>query len=165
MREHIKVLGILNIIMGSLTALVGLVALLAMGSIAGFLTATLASAGDSDFHDHVVAAPIIATIGLAVGIFFIALGLPAILGGWGLLHYRPWSRILMIVVSAFHLFHIPLGTALGAYGLWVLLQTESQRLLQSGGAFQLASTASAYPAGSFPNRTSFGPPPSNPPPV
>ena len=161
MREHIRILGILNIIMGSLTALVGLIALIAMGSIAGFLTATLSAAGESDYHDRVIAAPIVATIGLAVAVFFFALGLPAILGGWGLLHYRPWSRVLMIVVSAFHLFHIPLGTALGAYGLWVLLTTESQQILQSGGAFQLAP---AYP-GNYSNRSSFGPPPANPPPV
>ena len=164
MREHIRVLGILNIILGSLTALVGLIALLAMGSIAGFLTATLSSASESDFHDHVVAAPIIATIGLVVAVFFFALGLPAILGGWGLLHFRPWSRLLMIVVSVFHLFHIPLGTALGVYGLWVLLSTEAQQLLQSGGALPLGAAATYHPT-AYPGRSSFGPPPGTPPPV
>jgi hypothetical protein len=82
-----------------------------------------------------MAAPIAATIGMVIATFFFALGLPAIIGGWGLLHYRPWSRILMIVISVFHLFHIPLGTALGVYGLWVLLNDDSRRLLESGGAY------------------------------
>jgi hypothetical protein len=135
MRDHIKILGILNIVMGSLTALIGVIALLAMGTIAGVIAASLRSAAGSDFHDGVMAAPIAATIGMVIAIFFFALGLPAIIGGWGLLHYRPWSRILMIVISVLHLFHIPLGTALGVYGLWVLLNEDSRRLLESGGAY------------------------------
>jgi hypothetical protein len=135
MRDHIKILGILNIILGSLTALIGLIGLLAMGTIAGVIAASLHSASASDFHDGVIAAPIVATAGIAVAIFFFALGLPAIIGGWGLMHFRRWSRMLMIVISVFHLFHIPLGTALGVYGLWVLLNEDSRRLLESGGAY------------------------------
>jgi hypothetical protein len=81
-----------------------------------------------------------------IGSFFVLLGLPSILGGWGLMRYRPWSRILMIVVSAFHLFHVPLGTALGIYGLWVLLSPETQRILESGGGYLPPTQAPAtYP--------------------
>jgi hypothetical protein len=36
--------------------------------------------------------------------------------------------MLAIVVSALHLINIPFGTALGIYGLWVLLSPEAQRL-------------------------------------
>jgi hypothetical protein len=35
-------------------------------------------------------------------------------------------------------FHIPLGTALGVYGLWVLVNDETRRLLESGGALPVA---------------------------
>jgi hypothetical protein len=143
-RDHIKILGVLNIIMGSLTALIGVVALLAMGSIAGVIAASLASADPGDFRNGAAAVPIVATIGVAVAIFFFALGLPSIIGGWGLMHFRPWSRILMIVISAFHLFHVPLGTALGVYGLWVLLNTESQRILESGGAVLAPTPVPGY---------------------
>lgn len=137
MRDHLKILGVLNIVMGSLTALAGVVALLAMGTIAGFIVASLPSASESDYHNGAVAAPVIVTIGFVIASFFLLLGLPAILGGWGLMRFRSWSRILMIIVSFFHLFHIPLGTALGAYGLWVLLNEESRRILESGGAYTL----------------------------
>lgn len=137
MRDHIKILGVLNIVMGSLTALAGVVALLAMGTIAGFIVASLPSVNEPDYHNGAVAAPIIVTVGFVIASFFLLLGLPAIIGGWGLMHYRSWSRILMVIVSFFHLFHIPLGTALGAYGLWVLLNEESRRILESGGAYAL----------------------------
>jgi hypothetical protein len=144
MRDHIKILGVLNIVMGSLTALAGVVALLAMGAIAGFIIASLSSASASDYHNGAVAAPIIVTVGFVIASFFLLLGLPAIIGGWGLMRYRSWSRILMIVVSCFHLFHIPLGTALGAYGLWVLLNEESRRILESGGAYALPAPPASY---------------------
>ena len=121
MRDHIKVLGILNIVMGSLTVLIGIGALLAMGTLAGFIVATISSATGSDVHDGAVAAPIIVAIGFVVATFFLVLGLPAIVGGWGLMHYRRWSRILMIIVSFFHLFHIPLARP---WSLWAVGAVE-----------------------------------------
>ncbi len=131
MRDHIKILGILNIVLGSLSALAGLVILVASGTVAGLIAAAINSADGSG--TPFIAAPLIAAIGFGIAIFFVVLGLPAIIGGWGLLHYRPWSRILMLIVSAFHLLHVPIGTAIGIYGLWVLTTEEGSRLLQSGG--------------------------------
>lgn len=163
MRDHIKILGILNIVMGSLTALVGVGVLLAMGSIAAVITASLANASGTDYRDGAMAAPIVATIGFGIGIFFFALGLPSIIGGWGLIHYRRWSRILMIMVSGFHLFHVPLGTALGIYGLWVLLNNESQRNLENGGAYPPPVIAAGYGSQAYVNPPNYGaPPPSSP---
>jgi uncharacterized membrane protein YidH (DUF202 family) len=39
----------------------------------------------------------------------------------GLTRGRPWSRNLALVLAAFNLLLLPLGTALGLYTLWVLL--------------------------------------------
>ena len=49
------------------------------------------------------------------------------LAGWGLLNREPWGRVLTIVLSFISLFNVPLGTALGIYGLWVLLPAASER--------------------------------------
>ncbi len=163
MRDHIKILGILNIVMGCITAMVGIVILLMMGTIAGIVASSLAASGGSDSQDAVIAGPIVATVGLVIGIFFIALGLPSILGGWGLINYRPWSRILMIVVSVFHLFHIPLGTALGVYGLWVLLSDEGRRLLESGGTSVTPAVAAGFQRPAYRTPPTYGPPPGSPP--
>ena len=35
------------------------------------------------------------------------------------------------MLSALNLINIPLGTVLGAYGLWVLLNSETERLFTS----------------------------------
>jgi hypothetical protein len=131
MQEHIKILGILNIVLGSLTAVAGLCVLLIFGG-AGGLIAAAAHSADSDLPSN-LAAPAVFLIGVAIAGFLLVLSLPAIVGGWGLLKFRPWSRVLMIVVSVFHLLHFPLGTALGVYGIWALMSEPARQLLQNGG--------------------------------
>jgi hypothetical protein len=51
--------------------------------------------------------------------------------GWGLLKFKPWARILGIVLCAINLINIPFGTILGAYGLWVLLNKDTERIFSS----------------------------------
>jgi hypothetical protein len=151
MREHIRILGILNLIMGCLTAFGALVVFAVMGGLAGIITAS----GDADAQR--VGAPLMAGIGVAVSVFLLILSAPTLIGGWGLLKFKPWSRILMIIVSIFHLFHIPLGTALGVYGLWVLFNDEARRILESGG--QMYFPPPGYPAATVPPQHPTYPPP------
>lgn len=127
MRDHIRILGILNIVMGALTALIGIAALLVLGGVAGAISSGLSG----DLDNGQVAAPILAIVGLCIAVFFLILALPSILGGWGLLNFRPWARILIIIVSVLHLLNFPFGTALGVYGLWVLLSDEARRIFEA----------------------------------
>jgi hypothetical protein len=134
MRDHIKILGILNIIMGSLTALIGVAALVVLSGVASFMAFGPPNPSGSDADDARAFAPWMGLIGILVMCFLMAVALPAIIGGWGLLKYKSWSRVLMIIISALHLPSIPLGTALGIYGLWVLTNDQSRQLLDTGGA-------------------------------
>lgn len=150
MRDHIRVLGILNIAMGAIVVLIGVAVFFVTGAIAGYV----ASAVNMTEHDAAIAAPIIAAVGLGVAIFFWVLALPSVIGGWGLLNLKPWSWLLMVIVSILHLFHVPLGTALGVYGLWVLFSDDAQRLLNRRKAgfgipaagVQPGSSATSYPS-------------------
>jgi len=152
MRDHIKILGILNIIMGSLTALIGVIALVVMGGLASFLAMGVPDSSATDVESGRMAAPWLGLIGVVVATFLVAVALPAIIGGWGLLKYKSWSRVLMIVVSGLNLIHIPLGTALGIYGLWVLLNDQSRQLLESGGTMPPPAIAMPQqPAPGYPN--------------
>ena len=155
MREHVKILGILNIAMSGLTALTGVLLLVIMGGVGTAITAAGQSGKFPELENPQIAGPIIGVLGVAIGIFLLALSAPAIIGGIGLLKYRPWSRILMIVVSSLHLLSVPFGTALGIYGLWVLLNEETRRLLESGGAYQ----AIGYPVTPNYPPAGYAPPP------
>jgi hypothetical protein len=120
MDTHVKVLAILYIVFGVLGTLLGLgfMALLSFIGIAG-------AASDPDAW---MAMPILGITGAALGVFLLILSLPGIVAGIGLLKYRPWARIVTIVLSALNLMNFPIGTILGIYGLWVMLSDEGSRL-------------------------------------
>ena len=125
MESHVKTLGILHIVFGALGVLVAVGLLVLFGGIAGLIGATTSHADDAR-----ISIPILGGIGAFVFVFVLALSLPGLIAGIGLLQFRPWARILTIVVSVFDLIHVPFGTALGIYGLWVLLSQDSERLFR-----------------------------------
>ena len=61
-----------------------------------------------------------------VAIFVLGKGAVGFLAGWGLLNREGWGRVLALVLGFIALIHVPLGTALGIYTLWVLLPAESE---------------------------------------
>lgn len=61
--------------------------------------------------------------------------------GLGLLARKGWVRILAIVVAVLNLANVPIGTVVGLYVLWVLLQEEA------GAYFAPRNTPAAPPAG------------------
>lgn len=130
MRDHIRLLGILNIIWSSFNLAIGLVILLVFGGLAGFFS--ILGIGSDNGANGLIAAPFMAVIGLLVVLVICIEALPALIAGIGLLKRKSWSRILTIIVSIFHLLSFPFGTALGVYGLWVLFQDDARRLLDPG---------------------------------
>ena len=70
-------------------------------------------------------------IGGFVFILLLVLSLPGLIIGFGLVQLRPWARIAGIILSALDLVSVPpFGTALGIYGLWVLLNRETEQMFE-----------------------------------
>jgi hypothetical protein len=113
--RHIKILGILNIVAGALAACGGLIILLIFGGI---------YAAASGASSSTTAEPIIGIIGFILAALILMTSVPSIIAGIGLLHVKPWARILAIIISILQLPSIPFGTALGVYGLWILFSPE-----------------------------------------
>jgi hypothetical protein len=135
MNTHVKVLGVLYIVFSALGLLAALFAGLALGSVASIVGAT------ADFEDAAIAVPILGFTGMALAIFLSVLSLPGLLTGWGLLALKPWARILGIVLSALQLLNVaffPVSTALAIYGLWVLFNSETERLFNTAAALPRA---------------------------
>jgi hypothetical protein len=130
MRDHIKLLGILNIVWSSISIVIALIVLLVFGGLAGVLGIVGAGSPDNASSSLLVA-PFLALIGFFIVALLCVVSLPALIGGIGLVKFQPWSRVLMIVVSVLHLVSFPFGTALGVYGLWVLLHDHARREFES----------------------------------
>ena len=128
MQTHVKVLGVLFIALSALGVLFALFLMITLGSAAGIVGAA------ADVEDAALALPIIGITGAALIGMLLLLSLPGLLAGWGLLNYRPWARILALVLSVLNLLNVPLGTALGIYGLWVLFNKETERLFTPASA-------------------------------
>lgn len=125
MRDHVRILGYLHIVFGALGILGAVAVLVVFGGIAGIVG--LASNRDPD---ALVAVPVLGILGAAIAILVLLLSLPGLIAGAGLLKFRPWARILTIVLSVLNLLNVPIGTALGVYGFWVLLRPDTEALFQ-----------------------------------
>jgi len=123
MAQHVKILGVLHIVFGSLGVLGAIIVLMIFGGISA-----LVGFGDHS-ADGAAAAPIVGMIGGLIFILVLVLSVPGLVIGIGLVQFRPWARIATIILSAFDLLSIPFGTALGVYGLWVMLNPETERLM------------------------------------
>lgn len=114
MRTHIKVVALLNILIGGLGVLGGL------GILIGGTFGSL-------FSGHLLGALLGTAISVVFGLLFAALSLIGLIAGFGLLSGRQWARYVIIVLSALRLFRFPWMTIFGAYSLWVLMSSEGQR--------------------------------------
>jgi hypothetical protein len=126
MRDHIRILGILHIVFGALGIAGALIVLLIFGGLAG----VVAVANDTGDVDRAAGMAALGGIGLVVFFIILVLSVPGLIAGIGLLKLRPWSRMLTIVLSALDLFSVPVGTALGIYGLWALLSQPTEALFR-----------------------------------
>ena len=119
---HVKVLAILYLVFAGLSVLFGLAILLLTGPVSGIVGTA------ADPLDARLAIPFIRLGGTAAAVFCFAWAVPGFVVGLGLLGRQPWARILGIVLSALSLMHVPFGTALGVYGLWILFHRDTERL-------------------------------------
>ena len=122
MEKHVKTLGVLWIAKGILGLFVGVIVFVVLVGV-GFFASTTSG------EEVLTILSIIAIIAASV---IVILSLPSILAGIGILKKRQWGRILGIIVAALNLVDVPLGTALGIYSFWVLLNDEAQALFDGG---------------------------------
>lgn len=113
MDQHIKIAAVLQILYGAFALFIAvLVFAILMG--AGILS------GDR------TAALVTGTLGVVIGTIFFVLAIPSFIAGAGLLKRREWARIVTIILSCIHLLSFPVGTIVGGYSLWVLLQDQAR---------------------------------------
>jgi hypothetical protein len=123
--RHVRILAILLLIWGGLGLLVALGTFFLMGRVSALLA-------QIDVHGMPVHEMHTLMTVVAWG-FLIAAGV-TVTAGAGLLDYKPWARWLALAVCILSLLHFPFGTALGIYGLWVLLSIPGEQHYRLEGA-------------------------------
>ena len=126
MDRHVRLLGILVSLWGALAALVG-VSMLLLG-----VGAFALSVGPEP-ETVSLAAGLTAAMFASVGVFSLLWGVAHIWAAVLLRRRAAAGRVLMLGLGLVNLLVFPFGTALGAYGLWILLTHEGRRLFEPAG--------------------------------
>jgi len=118
MERHVTTLGVLYLVFSGLGILIGFFLFVV-------LTGSGLISGDSE------AIFITGIIGTVLGSIFVLMSIPGFIAAYGLFKFREWARILAIILGMINLINFPIGTALGIYTLWALLNQETIALFVS----------------------------------
>ena len=121
MVSHVDFVGVLFIVWGLLTTLVG-VSTLALGVGAIALIATATRGGSQ------VAASVTAALFATLAVIAILWGAAHVVVGVPLRQRKPTARLVALMLASVDLLLLPYGTALGVYALWVLLNEKGKAL-------------------------------------
>ncbi|MDH3494815.1 MAG: hypothetical protein OEM82_14770 [Acidobacteriota bacterium] len=131
-QEHNRLLAIFFYVQGGLQAFGGLLAALIYGGLGAYF----ATAGKEP--EAAAVAGFMVVVGIVVVVLTFAIAGFMIFTARKLQTMAESARTLGIVASALCLLNMPLGTALGIYGLWFLAGERGRELyLTGGGAGQL----------------------------
>jgi len=119
MKQHVSFVGALHIGFG----LLGIIGALAIFFGIQFLYEFV--------EDEPMAEQILSYVGNTIALILIFFSSLGIVGGIGLFSYRPWARIVVMIVSAMNCLNVPVGTAKGIYSIWVLMQPETIELFEN----------------------------------
>jgi hypothetical protein len=118
---HVDFVGVLFIVWGLLTTLVGVSTLaLGIGAVA-LIRSTSRGGGQMAAGLTAAAFTTLAVIAILWGAAHVVVGVP-------LRRRKPWARIIALTLGSIDLLLLPYGTALGAYALWVLLNERGKAL-------------------------------------
>jgi hypothetical protein len=112
LEHHVRLVGLLNIVVGAFSGLIAIFQFLFFG---GPLTIAV----------YLSIQTLVVTVWLWI---MLLLTVPSIVIGVGLLSFRGWARVSGILLAVFQLLNLPLGTLVGLYSLWVLFSDDADMI-------------------------------------
>lgn len=112
MEKHINIVAALQIGLSIFNLMIALVIFTVLKLVGGFV-------------DEQNANTILSLIADILAFLFIVISIPGIIAGLGLYKRKEWARLLSLVLSIFEVFSFPIGTAIGIYSIWALVQPET----------------------------------------
>lgn len=100
----------------------------AMGIIGATIIFFVFSFAGSFIEEVDVAGVVIKFMGTFLPALILLASILGLIAGIGLLSFQKWSRFMAMVLAAIGCFAFPVGTIIGIYSLWVLMQDETATL-------------------------------------
>jgi hypothetical protein len=102
----------------------------AMGMLAAIVIFFVFSFAGSFVPDVNVATVVLKFLGTFLPAIIFLWSLLGLLGGIGLLSCQKWARVLVMVIAAIGCIAFPVGTIVGIYSLWVLMQDDTVKVFK-----------------------------------
>ncbi len=118
MKKHVTIVGVIHIAFGILGLLAAGAVFFLFNFAKGFV------------ENEEIPAMILTFLSVSLPVLIGFMATLGLIGGIGLLSYKAWARIMIIVVAALGCLNIPIGTLKGVYSIWVLLQDETIKLFK-----------------------------------
>lgn len=112
MEKHINVVAALQIGLSIFTLLMVVLSYTIMKLIGGFI-------------EEPEVQTVLSIIGDVIATILIIVAIPGLIAGFGLYRRKEWARILTLIISVIAMFNFPIGTAIGIYSIWALIQPET----------------------------------------
>ncbi len=141
MEKHITLVGVLNIVYRGLAIIVALILIVLALGFGSFFEFLIQSGSIKPHEIPLEVLNIVPLILVIVSVVIITISTIGIIGAVGVLKRKEWARILLLVISFFNLVRVPLGTILGVYSIWVLLNNETIKLFNPVSENQSAGVA------------------------
>jgi len=121
MKKHVTIVGAIHIGIAILGLIGALVVYLLMDFARGMIP-------QEEIPDAVM--KLISVILTSIPVLIAVISILRLVGGIGLLSQQMWARYVIIIVSIIGMLSVPIGTLLGVYSLWVLMQSETMKLFE-----------------------------------
>jgi hypothetical protein len=118
MKKHVTVVGALNIGFGILGLIGALVVFFALHFAKGVV-------GNEE-----IPVMVLGFLSISLPMLIGLISTVGLVGGIGVLSFKPWARILVMVVAVIGCLNIPIGTLAGVYSIWVMMQDETVKLFR-----------------------------------
>ncbi len=119
MKKHVTIVGALQIGFSSLWLIAAIVLYFVFNFARG-------QVGDDE-----TALNVLGFLAIALPLFLGVISILGLVAGIAVLSYKGWGRIITIIVSALGCFNIPIGTLVGVYTIWVLMQDDTVKLFNN----------------------------------
>jgi hypothetical protein len=127
-KDHNRLLGIFFLIHGGLQAFGGIFVALIYSGLGAVMMSNARKSNEQAMGGFFV------VMGIVVAVIVLVMAGFSLLAGWKLFKEKSAARTLGIIASCIALLSVPLGTALGIYGLWFFFGEHGKQFYAGGNA-------------------------------
>lgn len=116
MEQHKRVLGIIYIVTAGLQILILMFLSFMASAIMSFITTEITP------EESRIVELVFSIIRFLPWLIICFISIPSVIAGFGLLNGQRWALTLALILGCLKLLSFPIGTAIGAYSIWVYVE-------------------------------------------